>query len=79
MNEHRHKSLLVITSLFRYNVALKRRLEMPKKEKLGLLNAIRDRVKDFQHHRKKLFVKDQEVPLENELLRVNQKISFEFD
>ena len=46
-----------------YVVSKKRRLS--KEEKLTYLNAIRDKIKEFQQHRKKLFVKDQEIPLEN--------------
>jgi len=60
----------------KYSVVSKR---CSREEKLKHLNIIRERISEFQKHRKKLFVKDQEIPLENQLLKVNQKISFEFD
>jgi len=76
--EHNKKAMRVVQALLKYCVRSKKK-KLTKEEKLSYLNVIRECIKDFQQHRKKLFVKDQEIPLENQLLRVNQKISFEFD
>lgn len=54
--EHSKKAMLVVQSLLKYNVATQKKIK--KEEKLIHLNKIRDRIKDFQQHRKKLFVKD---------------------
>ena len=53
------KALVVIQSLVKYFVASKKKGSlMPNEERLFHLNKIRNRIKDFQQHRKKLFVKD---------------------
>lgn len=72
VQEHNKKAIRVIQSLLKYCVLNKKKKDMAKEERLQHLNNIRDRIKDFQQHRKKLFVKDQEIPLENQLLKVNQ-------
>jgi 16S rRNA C967 or C1407 C5-methylase (RsmB/RsmF family) len=48
-------------------------------KRLEHLNLIRENLKRFQYHRKLLFAKDQELPMENLLLKVNHQIAFEFD
>ena len=59
IQEHKMKALVVIQSLVKYFVASKKKGSlMPNEERLFHLNKIRNRIKDFQQHRKKLFVKD---------------------
>jgi hypothetical protein len=84
LKEHNKRATNVVHAFLKYAFALKnhekKNLEpLPDDEKANYLYVIREKVKAFQQHRKKLFVKDQEVPLENQLLKVNHKISFEFD
>ena len=62
--EHNKKAMRVIQALLKYSINSKK-MVLGKEEKIYHLNVIRDRIKEFQQHRKKLFVKDQEVPLEN--------------
>jgi dGTP triphosphohydrolase len=55
--DHNKKAMRVVQSLLMYNLLSKKK-KLTREDKLKHLNIIRDRIKDFQQHRKKLFVKD---------------------
>ncbi len=48
-----------------------RKYELTRDEKLEHMNQIRQALKDFQNNRKRLFAKDQELPLQNQLILAN--------
>jgi ferric iron reductase protein FhuF len=66
----RNHSAMVLQSLLRYNVTSKK-YELTSSLRLRHLNQIRDRLKRFQGLRKRLLGKDQEMPMENLMLKVN--------
>lgn len=55
--EHNKKAMRVVQALLKYSVLNNKKI-LTREEKLTNLNIIRDRIKEFQQHRKKLFVKD---------------------
>ncbi len=76
--KHRQNAAKVLQSLLGYNVA-SRKYNISVEKRLEHLNRIRENLKRFQSHRKLLFAKDQELPMENLLLKVNHQIAFEYD
>ena len=50
-----------------------------KDKKAPYLKQIKNALQDFHIHRQKMLIKDQEVPTENILLKVNSNITFDLE
>jgi hypothetical protein len=77
--ENNKKAIKVIKSLFRYRVAVRKNKNMDAKARNRMLVVIKHNIEDFQNHRKDMIAKEQEIPTEDHLGKLNQKITFDFD
>eukprot|EP00347_Sterkiella_histriomuscorum_P002880 403366439 len=77
--ENNKNAINVIQSAIKYRLFMKKNLRPNKKVQNKLLNKFKEAVRKFQKHRKDLLSMEQEIPRESLLVKLNQKMTQEFD